>query len=103
MNMFAFKKAVFRRIKYALGCACALFFAASFAEDLTVAKGDVHRLEAKVTYDTVNVSGTLIIPAGTSLTAATLNIGPNAGDEALIEITGSDEHHSRCDGAFACR
>ncbi len=73
------------------GGGLALFVTASYAADLTVDRGETHTLAAAVTYDTVSVSGSLVIPAGTSLTATTLNLGPNAGDEAVVEVQGNTE------------
>lgn len=59
------------------------------AEDLTVARGETLDLPESATYDTVTVSGTLNIPAGLTLTTATLELGPNEGDEAVINVLGS--------------
>ena len=65
---------------------CSLY---TFAEDLTVARGETLDLPESATYDMVTVSGTLNIPAGLTLTATTLELGPNEGDEAVINVLGS--------------
>ena len=63
--------------------------ARTFAENLTVARGETLVLPESATYDTVTVSGTLNIPSGLTLTAATLELGPNEGDEAVVNVLGS--------------
>ena len=63
--------------------------ARTFAENLTVARGETLNLPASATYDTVTVSGMLNIPSGLTLTAATLELGPNEGDEAVVNVLGS--------------
>ena len=71
----------------ALGLICCSIRA--FADDITVARGETLDLSESATYDMVTVSGTINIPAGLTLTAATLELGPNEGDEAVINVLGS--------------
>lgn len=73
---------------FALGLICVSFHA--FAEDLTVARGETFNLQAGASYDTVTVSGTLNIPAGLTLTAVTLELGPEEGDTAQVNVFGND-------------
>ena len=60
-----------------------------FSADLTVARGETLNLAESVAYGTVTVSGTLNIPEGVTLTAAMLELGPDAGDTALVNVLGS--------------
>lgn len=71
----------------AVGLACCGLSALS--ADLTVARGETLDLAASGAYETVTVSGTLNIPEGVSLTAATLELGPDAGDTAVVNVLGS--------------
>ena len=73
---------------FALGLICVSFHA--FAEDLTVARGETFNLQTGASYDTVTVSGTLNIPAGLTLTAVTLELGPEEGDTAQVNVFGND-------------
>lgn len=76
-------------IAFTAGTVC--FACRLAAEDLTVARGETYDLPADATYGTVTVSGTLNIPAGLTLTADTLELGPDEGDAAVVNVLGSSK------------
>ena len=76
-------------IAFTAGTVC--FACRLAAEDLTVARGETYDLPADATYETVTVSGTLNIPAGLTLTADTLELGPDEGDAAVVNVLGSSK------------
>ena len=61
----------------------------AFADDLTVSRGETVVLSENAAYETVTVSGTLNISSGVTLTVGTLELGPNAGDTAVVNVLGS--------------
>lgn len=61
----------------------------TFAGDIVVARGETLDLSADTVCGTVTVSGTLNIPAGIALTADILELGPNEGDMAVVNVIGS--------------
>ena len=62
----------------------------AFAADLVVGREEILNLSSDAVYDTVTVRGTLNIESGAKLTAAVLELGPDAGDTALVNVLGSD-------------
>ena len=72
---------------FAAGLLCCSLWAV--ADDLTVPRGETVVLSGNAAYETVTVSGTLNIPSGVTLTAATLELGPNAGDTAVVNVLSS--------------
>ena len=78
-----------RILKTAIAAGLACGGLSAFSADLTIARGETLDLAASGTYETVTVSGTLNIPEGVRLTAATLALGPDAGDAAVVNVLGS--------------
>ena len=74
-------------VSFAIGMLCC--GTCAFAGDLTVYRGETVVLSENAAYETVTVSGTLDISSGVTLTAGTLELGPNAGDTAVINVLGS--------------
>ena len=74
-------------VSFAIGMLCC--GTCAFADDLTVLRGEAVVLSENAAYETVTVSGTLDISSGVTLTAGTLDLGPNAGDTAVINVLGS--------------
>ena len=62
----------------------------AFAADFVVGREEILNLSSDAVYDTVTVRGTLNIESGAKLTAAVLELGPDAGDTALVNVLGSD-------------
>ena len=80
-----------KKIKTVLFFVCPLIAgAAAFADDLVVGCEETLNLSSDAVYDTVTVHGTLNIESGAKLTAAVLELGPDAGDAALVNVLGSD-------------
>lgn len=80
-----------KKIKTVLFFVCPLIAgAAAFADDLVVGREETLNLSSDAVYDTVTVHGTLNIESGAKLTAAVLELGPDAGDAALVNVLGSD-------------
>lgn len=80
-----------KKIKTVLFFVCPLIVrAAAFADDLVVGREETLNLSSDAVYDTVTVHGTLNIESGAKLTAAVLELGPDAGDAALVNVLGSD-------------
>jgi hypothetical protein len=80
-----------KKIKTVLFFVCPLIAgAAAFADELVVGQGETLNLSSDAVYDTVTVHGTLNIESGAKLTAAVLELGPDAGDAALVNVLGSD-------------
>ena len=80
-----------KKIKTVLFFVCSLIAgAAAFADNLVVGREETLNLSSDAVYDTVTVHGTLNIESGAKLTAAVLELGPEAGDTALVNVLGSD-------------
>ncbi len=56
------------------------------AEDLVVARGETVELAESKTFDTITVHGRLTVSGGATVGAATVALGPDAGDEAEIAV-----------------
>lgn len=78
-----------KKLVFAVVAACGVFGFAK-AEDLTVEKGATTSLTESATYDTVTVHGMLTIEKGVKLTATTLELGPDEGDAAVVNVLRSD-------------
>ena len=80
-----------KKIKTVLFFVCPLIAgAAAFADNLVVDREETLNLSSDAVYDTVTVHGTLNIESGAKLTAAVLELGPDAGDAAIVNVLGSD-------------
>ncbi len=64
---------------------CSLVQAAA-AEDLFVARGETVALTESKTYDAITVHGRLTVGGGATVGAATVALGPDAGDDAEIAV-----------------
>ena len=64
---------------------CSLVQAAA-AEDLSVARGKTVALTESKTYDAITVHGRLTVGGGATVGAATVALGPDAGDDAEIAV-----------------
>lgn len=64
---------------------CSLVQAAA-AEDLFVARGETVALAESKTYDAITVHGRLTVGGGATVGAATVALGPDAGDDAEIAV-----------------
>ena len=71
--------------------AFALVCLSANAADLAVGRGETYNVMSDETYDTVTVSGTLNVSSGAKLTATTLELGPNEGDSAVVNVLGSND------------
>ena len=71
--------------------AFALVFFSANAADLVVGRGETNNITSDETYDTVTVCGTLNVNSGAKLTATTLELGPNEGDSAVVNVLGSND------------
>lgn len=60
------------------------------AVDLTVGQGETLDVTESAVYETVTVHGTLNIESGAKLTATVLELGPDVGDAAIVNVLGSN-------------
>lgn len=56
--------------------------------NLIVGPDETVGLSASATYDTITIRGTLNVSNGAKISAATVNLGPEAGDNAVVNVDG---------------